>query len=232
MPWFRLAGAFLALAGAFSYHGPGQPYFAALGVLAAILLVAHVEQRSDFAPITVHIRPLLPMLTETGLTTEDEWKVKVRKPRSGDHSFMRDGVRFTVLKPDNFDQSGLVYWHDFKVFTTAAKWTLPLKELARPHPSLDGFTVEPRLYLKPSADGLSLKLSSSQEEADADEWDEPGRELTVFPWAVSRGYGFWQNQKRTAKWRATLLAKYGWEKKLDDGSLLAHKYFVVDWDFI
>ena len=132
-----------------------------------------------------------------------------------------------MLKPDNFDQSGLVYWNEFKVFSTSPERTLDLEELAGP-------LLIPRLYLEPVGHGLSLRLATVKEILDADEGEDPGREIALIPWVEFRGY---KNQKKKTECDSQL-AKHGWERGDDEDCWLEapfelrHKFFTVEWKYV
>jgi len=263
--WVRAAVVFALLAFSFHVRGPGDFISWAFGVLAAIVIgVPFVQRRSDFAPFWVRIWPTRAFLTETGLATEERVKKMEEGLRATDgeasfgwylfhgynrpqhpseHSFLRDGVWFTVLRPDNFDQSGLVFWNEFGVFTTAIKQTLELAELSEPmgpNAAIPDTPFNPRLYLEPGGGGLSLRVATVREILDTYEGLDPGRAVAVLPRAEFRGYGWWQDAKKMQKKRDEQLAKLGWTRepaedhwlRLGAPHELHHKYFKIEWRYI
>ena len=258
MTWFRIAVALGVLTLAFSYHGPGWPFAWAVGVLVAVAMSAPpivAGPRSDFAAFWVRIWPTRELLTETGLATDEEvkalendtafgwhWNRPVNRPQTpSEHSFLRDGIWFTVLKLDNFDQTGLVFWNPFKTFTTAVEMELDLAELARPMgpgAAIPSTLFNPRLDLKPVAGGLSLRIATVGEILHSDEGIDPGKVVTVLPWATFLGYGWWQNQEKTTEQRTAQLKACGWTKERNELAHLGapdelkHKFFTVQWGYI
>lgn len=255
MTLLRMGVVFAGLAFAFRYRGPGEPFVWAIAVtLAIIVALPSALSRSDFAPHWVRLWPTRALLTETGLATEETvkrleeelaakeseayygWNPFHGYNRRGEHSFLRDGIWFTVLKPDNFDQSGLVYWNEFKVFSTSTDRTLDLEELAQPcpYPALSHDTMAPHLCLEPVRDGLSLRIATAEEILDH---TEGGREIALIPWAEFRGRS--RNAKKMKKLRDAQLMAHGWKRDDEDEDLwlgapskLRHRFFTVEWDYI
>jgi hypothetical protein len=258
MSWAKAAAIFAVLAIAFQVHGTYAPYLWALAVLLAIGFVApnlSVAPRTDFAPFWMRITPTRGLLVENGLVSEDElqtlektvpftwrWGSLLASPRPpadrSQWSFLLHGLRFTVLKPDNFDQSGLVFWNDFGGFSTSAEHLCILEQTNQKAEDLPLGNFAARLFLTPVPDGISLRLRKNEDLGKEEYALHPGRELTVIPWAEFRGYGWWQNQKRMARIRDAKRKEYGWtpEDSRDRPDFapneLAHRFFVVEWSYI
>src|ERR1039458_9291767 len=124
-----------------------------LGVIALLVLFRPAEKffknlvrahAGHFEPYRVWIEPnWFQLLLDYGLVKDlDEWHevwARIDHIPASDYDVLRDGISFTVLKPD------LIYRDDHKKFSTSVKFEEPIMEVSLLHSG--GWEYHPRIYI-------------------------------------------------------------------------------------
>lgn len=253
----------LLIFGAISYWNFQAGHTVAGTVILAVVLsvaILWVSQPLEFTPFRIRIQPMRPFLFEFKMTTEkqlDAAMTRAAKPpslpqrdeKSGDdeeddgdreqwfetpgYSPAQQGVCFTMLKPPLGPNDGLIFWDDFKTFSTDIDRDFWFAELSRPaaHTLLGSDRDCPGMHLGWTHEGLVI---SAVDTADHEEYTHgyTKRRAALIPWQEF-GIGGWQFKKRDA-----LMTKSGWRREDDPDGIrggleeLHHKYFDVYWNFI
>jgi hypothetical protein len=144
------------------------------------------------------------------------------------YNVLRDGLSFTVLKPD------LVYSNDGHSFHSEVDFSRELPEIPA-NAELGLSEYHPRFRVKAGEFGyeLAFKTAKSVKAALNEHGDEPG--LILVATVPYHEFSLYQGAERTVKWERTrkkLLNQYGWKPESKDDitwwpEVLEHKYFTV-----
>lgn len=195
--------------------------------VAAVLVHGWIRDALHFEPFTVRIRLLYPLLTDRALASPEQLKSirhAANNQENRPYSPLLDGISFTVLRPGVLSSSDtLVFWPDFKSFSTNVETIVQLKELEQPATgdvALVHTTWSPSWKLSQRLEGLDLRVSAAP-----GSFETP--RAALLPWSVF-GISQWRYGTLSPKRHAAQLKKEGW-KEGDSTQTLNHPYFYVDW---
>jgi len=274
----RFAILFLILTAAFFYRGPGYPILWSIAIFIVVVQVvarmiaplirkqeddvmrAALSRVAAFRPHVVRIYPTRALFVEYGLVdahrpADDPSWVEALEPGWVRPGWTHPGIGFTRLTEDVLDDNGLllrqglVYWNDFKTFSTDVEGNFSIIE-----PSAAETLMHPRIRLERRSEGLVIKLATVEDIREhvrgPEGADEPGRELAILPWTefldeheliaelvLGRRDVHENHMKDVRRIRDEGLVKHGWKREDDHPPLghpyrLTHKYFLADWHFI
>jgi hypothetical protein len=208
-----------------------------LAILLALLLFWRVLKPSHFEPYWVWIKPnWYQLLLDYGLISNlEEWQritAELQHIPTSDYNVIRDGIRFTVLKPD------LIYRNDDREFASDVKFTEPLREISlissggwQYHPSVSiGFAIQ---YVQDCAYEIRVTAPDSVKHVGQ---DENGRVVVaLLPWVE---FGFYREEFNLRRWdklrakRDKQMQEHGWTRDESEPyhgapHSVKHKYFTV-----
>lgn len=207
-----------------------------LGVLLALLLFWRVLKPPHFDPYWVRITPnWYQLLLDYGLIKDlEEWQriaATLEHVAACDYNFLRDGIRFTALKPD------LIYRNDRKEFSKYVDFSESIPEVSLlsqsgvfNHPIVSvGFALK-----SPPEGAYEIRITAT-DSINHEDCTEKGVAVALLPWTE---FGFYREEFNFRRWgrlrakRDKQMQQYGWardETESDYGapSSIEHKYFTV-----
>ena len=156
--------------------------------------------------------------------------------QSGSTQVLRDGIRFTMLKPQVLE--GLIFRNDRKSFHSKVDFRERIDEIELLDKRL-AFPFNPTAFVRWGANGLDIGISTPGSLSKSVHPLDHSDLITVatLPYSVLEPYGnraaaFSSWEKRAAA-RKKSLAQYGWKQEEHDSDLpdwpaiLEHKYVFV-----
>jgi hypothetical protein len=174
-----------------------------------IVVIFQNIANSHFQLIEIEIRPYWPSLFKEYNLVDDNWKMddiweKIKDER---YNLLKDGVKFTLLKPD------LVYWNDFNVFRSEVRFMFKIDEL-NPAPFKSTF-----FSVQWMSEGFGMYLSGPGVEKE---------KLAIIPYVE---LGIYKNVKGSV--RDQKLTQHGWTRGGDfHMAELNHKHFKVYYKYV
>ena len=184
-------------------------------ILIGILVIFYARRsKNNFEPFMVTVRPKWSELVEEYKLDGSSWD---RQISAGEYSLIRDGVTFTVLKPN------LTYFNGHHSFHTRLNLKLRIGESNNTLHFVG-------LCVKEGLDGYDLAISTpaSREKSIHPMDDRDGLKITTIPFTE---FKLPANKNASGE----KLKKYGWIKEVypDFETIdLEHKYFDVSYKWI
>ncbi len=209
-----------------------------LGVLLALFLFWRALKPPHFEPYWVSIQPnWYQLLLDYGLIKDlEEWQQMASRLEhfpAWDYNVLRDGIRFTVLKPD------LIYRDDRKNFSRYVKFEENIPEITF-YTAAGQWPCQPSLSIDRDVGGYALRISAPDSLQNLQR-DEKGHVTAA--WLPGEEFSFYRedpgevNQKRWDKLIASRdkrMRENEWKREETRGwwgrdypSSIEHKYFTV-----
>lgn len=185
---------------------------------------------SDFEPIEINIQPKWDKLFKDYNLVNADWNMDkiCDKIKEEKWHVLKDGVRFTLLKPD------LIYYNDLNIFRTEVHFQPRIRELNPNFADFIGFRV------KWGGDGFEIFLSTPESRQKNPNYppgyDPDEIKIATIPYSELRMYKY-KNAKKEIK--DQILRDYEWTREehphfafIDPTVTLEHKYFTVYYQYI